>query len=160
MDKPKSEPSEFNIAERIVIGVAAASGLITAACISGLPSTSCTALAQTYTSSVIYFGSTALGALFTLSLIFFSRPRILNVKNNGKKIWKPELLINFYRATVFCSLALASFLFVGSSFAGRDNLQDAARHCFQGTDIELAQRAHQQMQLESPLDWKAWRLGK
>jgi len=101
MAEPKSTPFEFPTGERIVIGLGAASGLITAACISGLPSVSCTSLAQTHTLSIICFGSTALGALLALACIFFSRPRISFVKAKSANILAPGVLINCYRATAY-----------------------------------------------------------
>lgn len=38
--------------ERVTIGVAAADGLLTAACITGLPAASCTALVETYVRAI------------------------------------------------------------------------------------------------------------
>jgi hypothetical protein len=160
MNELKSGPSEFDIGERIAIGIAAASGLITAACISGLPSTSCTALVQTYTFSVVCFGSTALGALLSLLYIYICRPRISFVKNNSKKIMGAQLLIKCYRGALYCSVAITSYLFAASSFVSTQNLKDATSQCFDGSDVELAQRVHQKIKLESPFEWRPWPVDK
>ena len=56
----------FDFVDRLAIGVAAAGGLVMAACISGLPSASCTALAETCAKAIGFFGVSAFVALLGL----------------------------------------------------------------------------------------------
>ena len=153
-DQSKSSPIEFGIEERFGIGIAVASGLVMAACISGLPAMSCTALAEAYAKAVNNFGLTAFGSLLTLASMLLFRPRIARLKRTktDDRSDRPFLIYG-YRVTIYCSLAITTYLFIGSRFAGADNLQAATEYCFFGKDAELALRVAERVKLEGPFSW-------
>lgn len=151
-----SAPVAFFVEERFVIGIAAASALIVAACISGLPSASCAALVETYGRAISFFGATAFGALLTLTYQLIARWRISileDMSQNFPSSRSIRLLIYGYLVIGYVSLAMTIYLFVASSFAGFDNLFIATRHCSIGSDTEVASRAHQQIRLYGIFDW-------
>ena len=61
--------------ERVAVGILAAGGLVTAACISALPNSRCAALAWVYYQQISIFGSAAAGALMVLGLIALPKPK-------------------------------------------------------------------------------------
>jgi MFS family permease len=126
--------------ERIAIGIAAASGLLTAACISGLPSVQCTALAETYARAIGSFGSAALDALLaSVALILF------------EKFERYRVLRWPFCALGFGLLSLATYLFIAGALAGALNLKAATKHCYFNSDPE---RAKQQIKLVGTDDWQ------
>jgi hypothetical protein len=110
-------------ADRVLIGLAASSGIVLAACVSGLPSTNCTALVQTYNQAIHGFGSVAVLSL--LFILIGSMPR------------RPYLI---------WTLAIGAIAnFVLAFGASAQNLRLAVDHCYIGTDEELHARRHQRI---------------
>jgi len=136
----KAEPfSILVIAERVFVGVAASSGLIVAACLAGLPSVSCTALAQTYVIAVLGFGSAAFGAVFALGVYTIRWRTTLPAK----------IVPYFYLAGVIA-------LFFGAVLSSNYNIRIAEHTCFEGTAAELSANLHRKVPTLSPLE--AWRV--
>lgn len=140
----------FQGAERIAVGVAASGGLITAACISGLPSASCTAMAQTYERAIGDFGVVALISLFAVG--------VMVILPSIEEILKPPWPLQFIGGTLlgYGMTLLACLAFLGSALAANHNSIVAAYNCYIGTDDDLKARLHKRIQLSGPFDWKLW----
>jgi hypothetical protein len=78
--RPIKRSMDFDFLERLAIGVAAAGGLVMAACISGLPSASCAALAETYARAISVFGVTAIIALLDLVPLIVAQQTLLRLR--------------------------------------------------------------------------------
>jgi hypothetical protein len=152
MDESQLEPTGFALGERLAIGIAAAGGLITAACISGLPATTCTALAETYGRAINSFGLTALGGLTNLAFLYAARTHLKSM-SPSHVAHQRRFISLAYSALNFGVMVLAAYLFAASSFVNADNLITATNHCFVGNDAELAQRLHQHIELKQVFDW-------
>jgi hypothetical protein len=133
---------DFDFLERLAIGVAAAGGLVMAACISGLPSASCTALAETYSKAIGIFGSSAFSALLGLAVLIVAQQTFLRLR-----------LSTGYRFLGYGFLLGAFYFFVAGAIASGGNLREATKQCFFGSDAELSARIHQQIKLAGPFDW-------
>jgi len=150
--------------ERFAIGIAAASGLLTAACISGMPTASCTALAETYARAILAFGGTGLLALLlaTLAIVmpsWASWAEYLSERAESKQRgWQFfSAIVSFQSglrpAIIWGGLLIITFGFVSSSFSASYNLRAATKHCYFGTDAELAARLHDRIEQATPFDW-------
>lgn len=87
---------DFDFLERLAIGVAAAGGLVMAACISGLPSASCTALVETYSKAIGFFGFSALSALVGLATLIVAQQTHLRLSAVYRFVGYGILLIAIY----------------------------------------------------------------
>jgi hypothetical protein len=138
--------------ERTLLGLAASSALIVAACLSGLTSTSCAALAQTYGMAIDWFGSVAVLSLIMAGLLpVLGRVRALFGVN-----WRHQLVIDWPVAI------LLLFFFMDSGGESVANLKISTKHCLIGTEAEIASRLHEQIplysiwrmeQIRHPVDW-------
>lgn len=146
MKKPSSVIDTVT-AERIAIGIAAAAGLITAAAISGLPSTSCAALAETYARAITFFGLSASSALLAAGS-FAVAPKI------AKGLSRARLHRAIWRALGYFSLALAFYLFPAAVFCSQYNLRVSVQHCYIGSDVDVTSRLHQRLKLAGVFEWR------
>jgi Kef-type K+ transport system membrane component KefB len=131
----------FSSSSKLVIGVAAASAIILAACITGLPAATCTAMAEAYARAIAAFGSAALVAasMFAIASEYFPNP---------KARW--EVAVNTgYAMIVFV-------YFFCCCCAGLYNIQAATTHCFIGSGAQLAIKWHQRIPLAAPWDVGRW----
>ena len=153
---------QFNtFLERFAIGIAAASGLLTAACISGMPTASCTALAETYARAILAFGGTGLLALLLamLAIVMPSWAKYLSERAESKQRgWKFFATIDSFQSglrpvVTWGGLLMITFGFVSGSFSASYNLRAATKHCYFGTDAELAARLHDRIEQATPFDW-------
>jgi hypothetical protein len=111
----------------VIASIAVTSALIVAACISGLPSTTCGALAKTYNAAVHNFGFSALLASSVfLMLLFVSAAADSRGKN-------AHLF-----AGVFATI-VAVGIFVWAALLGIDSLDKAIADCYPGPKGEAAQ---------------------
>jgi hypothetical protein len=133
-------------AERILIGLAASNAVVLVACISGLPATDCTAMGQTYSAAISDFGRGALVAFVGLCTIG------LLSRNPGGS---PTSLFTFRFATVFFVL-VAIIYFLGSAFAGEDNLNDAMKRCVLATSDNVSDHKHEPIAIRQPLGLDTW----
>lgn len=109
----KVEERHLLKAERLLVGMLAINGLIVVACVSGLPSSSCAAMAETYDRAVVYFGSAGVMAFLGLAGFLIHAPR-----------WRLNLWISYIAAA-------ASFsVFMLSVNASQHNLILATKFCF------------------------------
>jgi hypothetical protein len=122
--------------ERTLIGIAASSVLVAAACISGLPSTSCVALAETYGRTINYFGITA---LIRISGIFY-----LSFTNLRSRISEWFIIL------------VTSLFFINSAFIGIDNLKISIKHCMVGTESEISSKRQERIPLYEFLGLQQW----
>jgi hypothetical protein len=131
---PTSTPRERLDAffERAATTIAAASGLATVACVSGLTQATCYAMVQTYVTAVITF---SLGFLCAGASLLFTAFRALAPG-------APSLFIEVTRWGFF---AAAVFYFVAAGGAGEKNLSFAAKYCFTGSDADA--HIHQPVEL-------------
>ena len=114
--------------------MAAASGIVLNACLSGLPSTQCTALAQTYDYTIHGFGAVAL-----FSLIFLFLTQLGPVSRRPYPIiWTLTILVMVF--------------FLAAASSTGQNLRTAVEHCYIGTDAELSARPHERVNLLGPFD--------
>jgi len=150
----------YKFLERTSTGIAVASGLLTAACISGMPTASCTALAETYGRAIVGFGTTALLGLFIVGIGIISPPALSYFRERKKQMRSRVGRINLlfqpqtWLYAIAPTLVVAStLLFAGSSLSASDNLKTAIEHCYFGTDAELAHRLHERIALTGPFDW-------
>ena len=67
----KADKPLYGYSSRIAVGLAAAGGLMCAACISGLPTATCKALAQLYGTAIGSFGAAGLSGLAILGGLAF-----------------------------------------------------------------------------------------
>jgi hypothetical protein len=150
--------------ERFAIGIAAASGLLTAACISGMPTASCTALAETYARAILAFGGAGLLALLLAALAIVmpswaSWDKYLSERaesnRSGSQIFAAinSCQSGFRPAVIWGLLLMTTFGFVSGSLSASYNLRAATKHCYFGTDAELAARLHDRIELSTVFDW-------
>lgn len=126
--------------ERALIGISASSALISAACISGLPSAQCTSLAQTYYLAIKGFGATSLSSiLILLAFNFFPAEN-----NSGYRI----------RLSFITFVVGLCFVFVGALISGARNIQIAVNYCLAGPENEMTSRLHQPIELIDPIDFR------
>lgn len=122
--------------ERLAFGMSAASALIMVACISGLPSASCTAMAETYALAISDFGAAAFAAFFG-AVIAVIRPRFL---------LRSSLPLSYFFT------AIAFLIFLLSALSSAQNIKLATRQCFFVTDTQFELHQHQRISLIWPLD--------
>ena len=123
-------------AEQLSIGMAAASALIVVACLSGLPSASCTAIAETYLLAITGFGTSAFSGIWAF-MIIVRRP----VHSYS------DLLANR-------TFLIAAFvIFLMSTMSGIHNLKIATQQCFFGESIQFQARQHERIALIDPFDF-------
>jgi len=144
--------------ERVSVGIAAASGLLTAACISGMPTASCTALADTYGSAIVLFGLTALLALFTAACLI-AMPLVVdrNINKRAKRDAGRNWAVRLCYAGISITLLGSVYFFYSTSISGAHNLLAAMQHCYFGTDAELAERLHKRIELQMTIHDYWWR---
>lgn len=134
-EKPPIWHSLSNMAdvEKTLIGIAASSGLVMAACLSGLPSTTCTALAEAYGRAIVSFGA---AALLPLALVVGG-------------IFLPRSRWGFAVA--------AGIFFLVNVFVAAQNLALSVKHCFiAGSEAELASRLHSRIELLDIVHPERW----
>ena len=122
--------------EHILLGVALACGVVVVACLSGLPSTTCAALAETYAQAAMEFGAVAVISLSSILLIVALE----------------------YSKWVMAPLSILLFLAVCTCHT--NNLRISVIHCYTGKDAEIAAKLHEGVELLSitrPDRWfKLW----
>jgi hypothetical protein len=138
--------------ERFVLALAAASGLITAAAISGLPSAQCAALADTYGVAILSFGVIAICCLLAAAA--------LTMVESEHVIWKIPKRSARMVSRVWIVFGTLIFLyslyhFIFSAQTGQQNLRRAIQHCLVGTEAELAARRNQRIEMLNSSNW--WR---
>lgn len=145
--------SFLKFAERLGLGIAAAGGLVVTACISGLPSASCAAMAATYERAIGMFGLTALLALSANLIASLWSTTLLSASLSSifPLVGRAAIAIPVGIPLV----AAVTFLYLGA-VAGTHNLQISVKHCLVGTDAEIASRVHTPITLLGPFDWDLW----
>src|SRR5262245_45551224 len=120
-----------DVFERILFTIAAASGVVTAACISGLTQASCAAMVETYGRATILFGLVACMAILgALSSVVSSRFLQIVHGIGLQKIFSRHLKVTTAIISIF-----AVYFFVAAIFTSAYNLPIATMHCFVGTDV-------------------------
>jgi len=144
-DRNNEIPDFRLILQRILIGLAASSMLITAAGLSGLPSTSCTALAETYGRAITNFGFDALASMSVLVFILFMQ-----------EAWRHRTpksdIPRFFQIAIVLISSLVIAIFMADSITGTENLNISVHHCLIGTDSKLTERLHKRVNLHSSYD--------
>jgi hypothetical protein len=131
--------------ERIAIGILAADGLVTAACISALPSAPCAAIAETYLRSIEDFGVGAIWSALTVATMI----SLQSDSDTSLARWFRKA----FSAGRFIMLFYCVWGFWGASVTGTYNLRTATSFCFVGSDAELVSHRHKRIQL---LDADRW----
>jgi hypothetical protein len=121
---------------QILLGIATASGLIIASCLSAVPSITCSAIASTYSDAIGAFGFLAIMALCYALLIQLNPVQDLNL--SGK-------------VTVAAVLYFVLFAVHESR-----NLSKSLHYCLVGSDSELSSRVHKEVKVVSPFDVLHW----
>lgn len=131
--------------ERFAYGIAAASALVMAACLSGMPSTTCAAMAETYQRAIGGFGGAALAAvgmaLYTTTIAPWIMRHIYH--NEKPPAWRNPLV----NAVL---VLLVGGYFMTYAFASVYNLNLATGHCYIGEDADIAARLHRRIELAGP----------
>jgi hypothetical protein len=125
---------------RLSVGLAVVSGLVMAACISGLPSASCAAMVETYGRAVEGFGATAFSAVLGIAVRMW-----LEIAPDSIKVYLKWAA--YFLVTCSCAFLLLS------TDASLNNIKLATLHCFVGSNGEVAERSHQRIALYSVTDW-------
>ena len=128
------------VLDRLAIGTAASSGIILAGCISALPASSCTAIAETYVLAILGFGLA--GFMGGIAAIL---PKHVFELEGGEHFLT---VIKHGLGDVFT--LLAAYFFACAVASGSRNIQTATRSCYIGTQTELTERAHKRIKLVSP----------
>jgi hypothetical protein len=108
----------------VLASIAVTSALIVAACISGLPSTTCAALAKTYNNAVYNFGFSALVASPLILLCMF-------VSANTDSKTGPVVV-------GVTTTIVAGIIFASATFVGIDSLNKSIADCYPGPKGEAA----------------------
>jgi hypothetical protein len=134
--------------ERTLLGLAASSALIVAACLSGLPSTSCAALAQTCGMAIDWFGVVAVVSLIMAGLL----PALGRVRALFGVDWRShsQLVVDWPVAI------LVVFSFLVCAGTSMSNLRISTKHCLIGTETEIPSRLHEQIPLYSIWRMEQW----
>jgi hypothetical protein len=106
----------------VIAPIAVTSGLIVAACISGLPSSTCAALAKTYINAVHNFG---FSALFASAMFLFCMFVSAATDSGQSKI--PTHVVGIV-ATI-----AAAFIFAWAISAGTGSLNKSIADCYPGS---------------------------
>jgi hypothetical protein len=111
----------------VIAPIAVTSALIVAACISGLPSTTCAALAKTYSNAVYNFGFSALFASMLFLFCMFASA----AADSGQKKMPTHV------ARIAATIAAAG-LFAWVISAGIGSLEKSIADCYPGSKGEAA----------------------
>jgi cobalamin synthase len=114
----------------VIAPIAVTSALIVAACISGLPSTTCAALAKTYIDAVHNFGFSALLA----STLFLFCMFVSASADSGQS------KMNTHVVSIVATIA-AAFIFAWAISAGIGSLNESIADCYPGSRGEAAPSA-------------------
>lgn len=126
--KPPTDPNWWR---PILAPIAVTSALIVAACISGLPSITCVALAKTYSAAIYNFGFSALLAA-SLFLFCMCGPGALNSKKLGPGPMPPHV--------VYIAAILVAGSVLGASISrGIDGLDSAIAECYPVPKVDNTQ---------------------
>ena len=106
----------------VIAPIAVTSALIVAACISGLPSTTCAALAKTYNTAVYNFGFTALLA----STLFLSCTFVSAAADSDQKKKAAHVV-------VIVATIVAAVIFAWAISAGIESLNRSIADCYPGS---------------------------
>ena len=74
MSIDESKKRKYPFSEHIAVGLIASGGLLSAACISALPSAQCKAMAEAYFEAIIAFGLVAIAGLGVLLFAYWPTP--------------------------------------------------------------------------------------
>lgn len=126
---------DFSPHQKVFAGIAVTCGIVVAACISGIPAITCTALAQTYGQAVSDFGLLALISVTLFSLFF--EPPTTKIRQRL-----------YYIAAAIFSLYVG-WQFVGAILAGRQNLNLSLAQCYLGTKEPTDAKSHVPIPIEN-----------
>lgn len=121
------------------IGISTASAIITAACISALPSASCAAMGETYGLAIGLFGMAGLS-----SAVAFGSIEILAIRESDRAIRSFQLFF----------LGSAYLLFLTGLLTGSWNIRVATMHCLFGPDSVT--RLHDEIPLSGSWFWSTF----
>jgi hypothetical protein len=131
----------YGLLERAFAGIAAVAGVITLACISGLPSATCAAMAQTYSIAATDLGTVSLLALGGVLFLWPAKARYKETTSQGRK----GLAITFGVFFVFVGVAAGE-----SVRAARNDLRLATAYCYAGSGTDQSAHARKQIELSDP----------
>src|ERR1700741_1637388 len=133
--------------ERIGLSIAAASGLVMAACISALPAATCAAIAETYGRAISYFGGAAVFAMMAVVAVWTERTA---PANPSVVVWGYFIAQRRFTSVVFL---LGVMMFAGAIGSSILNLRKATKFCLMGP--QAASHAHTRIPLHNPINFWA-----
>ena len=101
-------------------------------CISGMPSATCSALAQTYSEAIITFGAVTLAALFSAVATMLLSRMVPRDKVSSKDRSRLATWRMFLFGVAYFFLGFSILIFLAGSSASSHNLENATIHCFGG----------------------------
>jgi hypothetical protein len=118
------------VIELACVGMAAASLMIVVACLSGLPSTSCMGIAQSYEEAIKWFGVASL-----LSILAAFSKKFYGMKHPFARIL----------------IGIASGVFVLAIYGGVRNLDNSIDYCYVGDANTVANHLHRRTEMWNPI---------
>ena len=116
--------------DRALLGVAASCAIIIAAWLSGLPSATCAAIAETYNEAINEFGVVALVSVLSLYLV----------------------KIRYFNSIRNALLGIMYIGFVTSALGPGGNLKRSVIYCLSGTEAEISEKIHKRIPLFAPFN--------
>lgn len=122
----------------VATGIATVSGVITAACVSALPSAYCAAMGESYAKAIFAFGVAALSGVFSIFFYHFGNESEAVMPSIGQRLFAVI-------GGVFLMLAVLS-----SSY----NIKAATIHCLVGADADMTARLHSKIPTAGMFDFE------
>jgi hypothetical protein len=123
--------------DRVFLGIAAAGGVIVAACLSAVPSATCAAMAETYVQAINTFGGVAalsLGIVVVLPLF-------------AERTGKPG---------AYFAGGMMALIFLTCMGSGSQNLIHSVHYCLVENNSDLSSRQHKSIKIVGPSDIAGW----